>query len=68
MCGYFCIGFIDSMIVGKSLTDFTNVLSPNNLGKNDQVILNLFFKPTYKMVETLTKNGKIDTSIQNYTM
>ena len=24
MCGYFCIGFIDFMLKGKSLTDFTN--------------------------------------------
>ena len=27
MCGYFCIGFIDFMIAGKTLTDFTNVFS-----------------------------------------
>ena len=30
MCGYFCIGFIDFILVGKTLTDFTNLLSPNN--------------------------------------
>ena len=30
MCGYFCIGFIDFMLKGKSLTDFTNLFSPNN--------------------------------------
>ena len=24
MCGYFCIGFIDFMLKGKILTDFTN--------------------------------------------
>ena len=24
MCGYFCIGFIDFMIAGKKLTDYTN--------------------------------------------
>ena len=29
-CGYFCIGFIDFMIAGKTLTDFTNLFSPNN--------------------------------------
>ena len=29
MCGYFCIGFIDFMLKGKSLTDFTNLFSPN---------------------------------------
>ena len=25
MCGYFCIGFIDFMLKGNSLTDFTNL-------------------------------------------
>ena len=29
-CGYLCIGFIDSMLTGKTLTDFTNLFSPNN--------------------------------------
>ena len=28
MCGYFCIGFIDFMLAGKKLTDFTNIFSP----------------------------------------
>ena len=31
MCGYFCIGFIDFMLAGKTLTEFTNLFSPNNL-------------------------------------
>ena len=31
MCGYFCIGFIDFMLAGKALTEFTNLFSPNNL-------------------------------------
>ena len=30
MCGYFCIGFIDFMLSGKTLTDFTNLFSSNN--------------------------------------
>ena len=33
MCGYFCIGFIDFMFNGSSLTDFTNFFSPNNFKK-----------------------------------
>ena len=28
MCGYFCIGFIDFMLAGKKLTDFTSMFSP----------------------------------------
>ena len=27
MCGYFCIGFIDFMVAGKTLTDFTGLFS-----------------------------------------
>ena len=40
MCGYFCIGFINYMIKGKSLTDFTNIFSPNNFKQNDDITLN----------------------------
>ena len=42
MCGYFCIGFIDFMLSGKTLTDFTNLFSQNNFKKNDDIILNYF--------------------------
>ena len=33
MCRYFCIGFIDFMLKSNNLTDFTNLLSPNNKKK-----------------------------------
>ena len=42
MCGYYCIGFTDYMLKGNSLTDLTNLFSPNNLKKNDDIILNYF--------------------------
>ena len=42
MCGYFCIGFIDFIIAGKTLTDFTNLFSPSNYKNNDDIILNYF--------------------------
>ena len=42
MCGYFCIGFINYMLMGKSLTDYTNLFSPNNFKKNEDIILNYF--------------------------
>ena len=40
MCGYFCIGFINLMFNGNSLTDFTKLLAPNDFKKNDDIILN----------------------------
>ena len=42
MCGYFCIGFINFMFNGKSLTDYTNLFSPNDFKKNDYIILKYF--------------------------
>ena len=42
MCRYFCIGFIDFMLKGKTLTEYTNLFSPNNFNKNDDIILNYF--------------------------
>ena len=42
MCGYFCIGFIDFMLKGKTLIEYTNLFSPNNFKENDDIILNYF--------------------------
>ena len=42
MCGYFCIGFIDFMLAGKTLTDYTHLLSPYDFDKSDQIILSYF--------------------------
>ena len=36
MCGYFCIRFIDFMLAGKKLTDYTNLFSPYDIQKNDK--------------------------------
>ena len=44
MCGYFCIGFIDFLLARKTLTEFTNLFSPNNCKKNDGIILNYFMR------------------------
>ena len=42
MCGYFCIGFIDFILAGKKLTDFTNMFSPHDFKKNDAITLSYF--------------------------
>ena len=42
MCGYFCIGFIDFMLAGKTLTDDTNMFSPHDFNKNDSIIFSYF--------------------------
>ena len=42
MCRYFCIGFIDFMLKGKSLLDYTNLFSPDEYEKNNKMILKYF--------------------------
>ena len=42
MCGYFCIEFIDFMLVGKTLIDYTNLFSLYDFNKNDSIILSFF--------------------------
>ena len=42
MCGYFCTGFIDFMLNGKSLLEYTNLFSPNEYKNTDKIILKYF--------------------------
>ena len=39
MCGYFCTGFIDFRLKGKSLLEYTNVFSTKELKKDDKIVL-----------------------------
>ena len=39
MCGYYCTGFIDFMLKGKSILEDTNSFSPNEYKKNEEIIL-----------------------------
>ena len=50
MCRYFCIGFIDFMFAGKTLTDFTN--QQVTLKKN-VIILNYFMTNVYKWLSAI---------------
>ena len=42
MCGYFCIGFTDFMLKGKSLLEYTGLFSANKYKKNDKIIVKYF--------------------------
>ena len=42
MCGYFCIGFIDFMLAGRILIDFTSLFFPYDFKKNDKIIFDYF--------------------------
>ena len=39
MCACFCIGFIDFMLKGKGLLEYTNSFSRNDYEKNNKIIL-----------------------------
>ena len=42
MCGYFCIEFIDFILRGKSLLEYTMLYSPDEYKNNDKLILKYF--------------------------
>ena len=42
MCGYFSIGFINFMLKGIILLDYTDLFSPNNYEKNEKIMLKYF--------------------------
>ena len=46
MCGFYCIAFIEYMLAGKTLLDYTNLFSPNDYKKNDKIIYK-YFKDKY---------------------
>ena len=39
MCGYFCIGFINFLLKGKSLLEYTNLFLTDDYENNDKLIL-----------------------------
>ena len=38
----FCIGFIDFILKGKTLLEYTNLFSPDEYEKNDKITLKYF--------------------------
>ena len=48
----FCIEFINYMLKGKTLLDYTNLFSPNDFKKNDRVIERIFKNEQYYRIIT----------------
>ena len=46
MCRFFCIAFIEYMLAGKTLLDYTYLFSPNDYKKNDKIVYK-YFKDKY---------------------
>ena len=53
MCKYFCTGVLNFMLAGKTLTEFTNLFSPNNSKKYDDMILNYFMTDVIKWLNAI---------------
>ena len=45
-CGFYCITFIEHIISGKTLLDYTNLFSPNDYKENDKITCK-YFKDKY---------------------
>ena len=42
VCGFYCIAFIEYMLAGKTLLEYTNSFSPNGYKKNKKIICKYF--------------------------
>ena len=42
MCGFYCIVFVEYMLTGKPLLDYTNLFSLNDYKKNEKTIYRYF--------------------------
>ena len=49
MCGYFCIRFINFILAGKTLTEYTNLFWANNFKKKWSNNFKLFHEQYLKM-------------------
>ena len=54
MCECFCMGLIDFMLARKKLIDFTNMFSPHDFKKNDDIILS-YFKDESNSIESIAE-------------
>ena len=42
MYGFYCITFIEYMLTGQTLIDYTNLFSPNDYKKNEKILYKVF--------------------------
>ena len=64
MSGFYCIDFIEYMLVGKTLLEYTNLLSPDDYKKNEKIIYK-YFKDKINLSNLEFRLRKIDET-RNY--
>ena len=52
MWGYFCIEFINYVLRSKTLLDYTNLFSPGDFKKIDQIIKNIFKDEGFRTIRS----------------
>ena len=55
MCGYFCINIID-MFDDKTLIDYTNLFSPHDFKKNDEIIKDIIINQKISKNDIIIKD------------
>ena len=63
MCGFYCITFIEYLLAGKTVLNYTNFFTPNDYKKHDKIIYKHY---KINMVEEASlefRLRKIDVSI-----
>ena len=67
MWGYFCIGLIDFVLAGKTLTEFTNLFPSNNFKRIDDIIKILYDKIFHgKCLKMAERNSSECNSYENH--
>ena len=62
ICGYFCIGFIDFMLAGKTLIDYTSLFSLYNFEKKKKKTK--LFSDFLKMNEARSMHSNLSIQVQ----
>ena len=65
MCGFYCIAFIEYMLAGKTLLDYTNLFFPNDYKRNDKIIYK-YFKNNIVEEASLEFRFKKNDETRNY--
>ena len=58
MCGFYCIAFIEFMIVGRLLLDYTNLFSLNKIKKSSKKIYKYFVDNIWFKTQALNLDWK----------
>ena len=59
MCEFYCIDFLEYIIAGKNLLDYTNLFSHNDYQENDKIMYK-YFKDKYQAKENVILDFRLN--------